>query len=251
MDKKCPNCSNALPEEASFCMHCFTPLNVTPQELNENKTGNSKKIIVLILFVLCAVIFISTFICVHNSKNHDDSKYISTEHTTTINTATTEQTTTKKAVAIQKTTVTKSTTKSTSTSTTVASTSMQQKTTKATTKQASTKINTTKKATTIKPTSPPPVVIEGGTLSNYPADRTSSSYTIPNSVTRISGDAFNNNKYLKTLKFSKRETVDCDWRNLFLSLPNLETVYIYPGTSADLEGLQYFDGEIVYYDWWF
>ncbi len=26
MEKKCPNCGSNLPEEASFCMHCFTPL---------------------------------------------------------------------------------------------------------------------------------------------------------------------------------------------------------------------------------
>lgn len=250
MDKKCPNCGNALPEEASFCLHCFTPLNVTPLDISEAGKNKSKKFFVLILFALCAVILISTFICVHNSKSHNDNTTTSAKQTTTISTSTTKQTTTKKTEAVQKTTVAKSTTKiiSTTASTTDVSSSKQQKTTKATTKQTTTKKTTTKKATTIKTTALSPVIIDGGTLTNYPAGRANSSYTVPYSVTKIAGDAFNNNKYLKTLKFSKREAVECDWSNLFSSLPNLETVYVYPGTSADLEGLQYFDGEIVYYD---
>lgn len=245
MDKKCPNCGNALPEEASFCMHCFTPLNITPLESSKANKEKPKKIIVLISLAACVTILFSVFSHSYNSKSQNDNTTTSAKQTTTIST-----TTTKKAEAVQKTTVANSTTKiiSTTASTTAVSTSNQQKTTKATTTQTSTKINTTKKSTTIKPTSPPTVVIEGGTLSNYPSDRTNSSYTIPSSVTKISGDAFNNNKYLKTLKFSKREAVECDWSNLFSNLPNLETVYVYPGTSADLEGLQYFDGEIVYYD---
>lgn len=249
MDKKCPNCGNALPEEASFCMHCFTPLNVTPLEPSEAGKNKSKKFIALILFALCAVILISTFICVHNSRSHDDATS-SVKQVTTISTSTTKQTTTKKTEAVQKTTVAKSTTKiiSTTASTTDVSTSKQQKTTKATTKQTTTKKTTTKKSTTIKTTALSPVIIDGGILTNYPSGRTNSSYTVPYSVTKIAGNAFNNNKYLKTLKFSKREAVECDWSNLFSSLPNLETVYVYPGTSADLEGLQYFDGEIVYYD---
>lgn len=237
MDKKCPNCGNALPEEASFCMHCFTPLNITPLESSESGKNKSKRFFVLILFALCAVILISTFICVHNSKSHNDNTTTSAKQTKTISTSTTKQTTTKKTEAVQKTTVSKSTTaKPTSTTTTALQTTK------------TTKLTTTKKATTIKTTAAPPVIIEGDILTNYPADRTNSSYTVPYNVTKIAGNAFNNNKHLKTLKFSKRETVDCDWRNLFSSLPNLETVYVYPGTSADLEGLQYFDGEIVYYD---
>lgn len=237
MDKKCPNCGNALPEEASFCMHCFTPLNITPLESSESGKNKPKRFFVLILFALCAVILVSTLICVHNSKGHNDAATTSSKQVTTISTSTTRQATTQKVEATQKTTVSKSTTaKPTSTTTTALQTTK------------TTKLTTTKKATTIKTTVAPPVIIEGGILTNYPADRTNSSYTVPYNVTKIAGNAFNNNKHLKTLKFSKRETVDCDWHNLFSSLPNLETVYVYPGTSADLEGLQYFDGEIVYYD---
>ena len=237
LDKKCPNCGNALPEEASFCMHCFTPLNITPLESSESGKNKSKRFFVLILFALCAVILVSTLICVHNSKGHNDAATTSSKQVTTISTSTTRQATTQKVEATQKTTVSKSTTaKPTSTTTTALQTTK------------TTKLTTTKKATTIKTTAAPPVIIEGDILTNYPADRTNSSYTVPYNVTKIAGNAFNNNKHLKTLKFSKRETVDCDWRNLFSSLPNLETVYVYPGTSADLEGLQYFDGEIVYYD---
>lgn len=238
LDKKCPNCGNALPEEASFCMHCFTPLNITSLKPSEAGKNKSKKFIVLILFALCAVILISTFICVHNSRSRDDAAISSDKQATTISPITTRQTTTKNAVTTQKTTIAKSTTaKPTSTTTTALQTT-----------KTTTKLTTTKKATTIKTTAAPPVIIEGDILTNYPADRTNSSYTIPNSVTKIAVNAFNNNKYLNTLKFSKYEAVECDWENLFSSLPNLETVYVYPGTAADLEGLKYFDGEIVYYD---
>lgn len=238
LDKKCPNCGNALPEEASFCMHCFTPLNITPLESSELGKNKSKKFIVLILFALCAVILVSTLICVHNSRNYNDDTTSFAKQVTTMSTATTKQTTTKKDLTTENTTVAESTTaKPTSTTTTAVQTT-----------KTTTKLTTTKKATTIKTTVAPPVIIDGGMLTNYPADRTNSSYTVPYNVTKIASNAFNNNKYLRTLRFSKREAVECDWRNLFSSLPNLETVYVYPGTSADLEGLQYFDGEIVYYD---
>lgn len=238
LDKKCPNCGNALPEEASFCMHCFTPLNTTPLESSELGKNKSKKFIVLIYSALCAVILVSTLICVHNSKGHNDAATSSSKQVTTISTVATRQATTEKASTTKNTTLTESTTaKPTSTTTTAVQTT-----------KTTTKLTTTKKATTIKTTAVAPVIIDDGTLKYYPADRTNSSYTVPYNVTKIAGNAFNNNKHLKTLKFSKRETVDCDWRNLFSSLPNLETVYVYPGTSADLEGLQYFDGEIVYYD---
>lgn len=252
MDKKCPNCGNTLPEEASFCLHCFTQLNVTPLEPIEKSNNKSKDFIVLFSFVLCAVILASTFICVHNSKNHNDAVASSFKQVTTI--ITTKQTTTKKAEVTQKTTTAKTTTEivtttaSTTTSTNAVSTTKNQKITKTATKQNTTAKTTTKKATTIKTTTVAYVIIDDGTLKYYPADRTNPSYSVPYGVTKIAGNAFNNNKYLKTLKFSKREAVECDWNNLFSSLPNLETVYVYPGTSADIDGLQYFDGEIVYYD---
>lgn len=238
MDKKCPSCGNALPEEASFCMRCFTPLNITPLESSDSGKNKSKNFIIFVFLVLCAIVLISTLFYSYNLKSHDDTTTFSVKQVTTMSTATTKQTTTKKDLTTENTTVTESTTaKPTSTTTTAVQTT-----------KTTTKLTTTKKATTIKTTVAPPVVIDGSILTNYPADRTNSSYTVPYNVTKIASNAFNNNIHLKTLRFSKRETVECDWHNLFLNLPNLETVYVYPGTSADLEGLQYFDGEIVYYD---
>ena len=84
-------------------------------------------------------------------------------------------------------------------------------------------------------------------LKKYPSSRKSSSYTVPYEVKEISKDAFKDNKYLKTLKFSKRADLKCNWDNLFASLSGLETIYIYAGTSADTQGMQFFTGEIVYY----
>lgn len=93
------------------------------------------------------------------------------------------------------------------------------------------------------------VVYNDSTLVYYPSAKTNSEFTIPNYVTKIEKNAFKSNKYLESIKFSKNESFNCDWKNLFSSLENLNTIIIYAGTNADLIGMQYFDGEIVYYDW--
>lgn len=240
MGKKCCNCGEALPEEASFCLHCFTPLNVVPLESQETINKKSNKYIKYILIVLCGTILISTItiMCFLNSKNGNDTTLSPTDKQA----VTTGLSTTKTTETTQNTTVANTDTK-------VSSTTKQKNTTKSTTQQTTTeKATTTKKATTVKTTQTPKIIVSNGTLVNYPNSRTNSSYSIPYNVTKISNNAFNNNKHIKSLRFSKREKVECNWSNLFSSLPNLETVYVYPGTSADLEGLQYFDGEIIYYD---
>lgn len=90
------------------------------------------------------------------------------------------------------------------------------------------------------------IVITGGVLRHYPATATNQSYEIPYGVTKIADNAFSGNKYITSLTFSDRETLDCNYANLFNSLPNLNTIYIYPGTSPDLDGKQYFWGKVVY-----
>lgn len=248
--KKCPNCGQNIPEEASFCLHCFSPQNVTPIKLIEEKKKKPKAVIFSALIALLIITLVTVIICVGGLKNDDNDKGQSTERTTASSTVTTKrQTTTKKVSTTENTTVTEITTaKPTSDTTSTEHTSTATSTEDISTKKATTKLTTTKKATTSEKTSSPSVIINGNTLMNYPAERKNTTYTIPYDVTKIANNAFNGNKYIKTLKFSKREMIECDWNNLFSNLPNLEAVYVYPGTSADLEGLQYFDGEIVYYD---
>lgn len=245
MEKKCCNCGEALPEEASFCMHCFTPLNTTSLGTNETPNKKSNKLTKYISAVLCITLFISTItiICFFNSKSGNDTTPSKSDaQTITVGLSTAKTSEEAKNTTLSNTNAKpSSTTKKTSTE----KSTSQQAATDSTTKTTTT---TTKKATTVKTTQEAKIVVSNGTLINYPANRTSSSYSIPYDVSKISSNAFNNNEHIRALKFSKRENIECNWSNLFSSLPNLETVYVYPGTSADLEGLQYFNGEIVYYD---
>lgn len=254
MDKKCPNCGQAIPEEASFCLHCFTVLNLKKlEETTDNaKKSKNKKLIILItaFIILILSIMLSVFIIKGNTTNTvaETSKQDITQSTThPTNKALTTKLTTKK----ETTTTAKATEKTTEkpTDKIISSTTLKPETT-STTIETTTKATTSISKTTSKPTttSAPKVFIDGGTLKNYPANKKNSSYTIPYKVKKISNHAFNNNKYIKTLKFSKREKIDCNWADVFASLPNLKTIYVYPGTDADLIGLQYFNGEIIYYD---
>lgn len=92
------------------------------------------------------------------------------------------------------------------------------------------------------------VVFIGSKLVYYPAGISKTSYTIPDFVDEISNDAFKGNTKIKKLRFSNNENFKCDWKNLFKSLENLESIVVYSGTPADTSGIQYFDGEIIYYD---
>lgn len=233
-----------MPEEASFCLHCFTAFNVTPLNLSKSGKKSSKIIIAIILIAVIIAVSTSAVVCSHSIKNHKDSTISSpvnsiTETEETVNEAVTEKESSTKKATTEKVSSTENTSKAPSTT----EATEKADDTKNTTKPSATKITTTVKATTASS-----VIIDGNMLISYPSNKKDSSYTIPDNVKKIANNAFNNNKYITTLKFSKRESVECDWSNLFSNLPNLKTIYVYPGTSADLEGLQYFDGEIVYYD---
>lgn len=250
MNKKCSNCGKSIPEESSFCLHCFTIINKrTDETLVHTNRMNSKKIKLIILIAaliifVCAFSLLLTLNNVTHNKSENDTIPVATKNSITEELKTT-QTQTANALSVS---ATKSTTTTTVATTQTATKNTTEKTTQATSKNTTEKTSKTKNNTTKAATTTPQVIIDGGTLTNYPTDKKSGSYTIPYKVSKISKNAFNNNKYIKTLIFSKREVVKCDWDNLFSNLPNLKTVYVYPGTSPDLEGLQYFHGEIIYFD---
>lgn len=242
MDKKCSNCGQPIPEESSFCLHCFTIINKRTDETlvhtNKKTDKNKKLMIVIVIFIVLVSMFSIAAIAFWNNETNKKAENIDPPISTK-STLTTYSQTTQQSPITEKLTTETSTTTTTTTQTTTETT---------TENTAITTTSTTKKVTTTKATtSAPRVIINGDTLTDYPADKKNSSYTIPYKVSKISNNAFNNNKYIKTLIFSKREIVECDWANLFSNLPNLEIVYVYPGTSADLEGLQYFHGEIIYF----
>ncbi|MGN1315963.1 MAG: zinc-ribbon domain-containing protein [Acutalibacteraceae bacterium] len=44
MERKCPNCGKELPEEANFCLYCFTdPDNCKKDEVHPVAVKSSKK----------------------------------------------------------------------------------------------------------------------------------------------------------------------------------------------------------------
>ncbi len=248
MENKCPNCGAELPEEASFCLNCMKPRSITPpaQQPAPKKRGRLLPPLLIAVIVIALSATVLRAIALRNEPETTVSappsvSQAQAERTTEITTAkdvTTAPEATQKATTTAPTTTEATASESTTAETTTAATT-------ALTTTETTTVTTTKKETT---TASAEIVYEGSTLIQYPVARTESSYTVPYSVKTIADGAFGKNKNLKTVKFSKREKVNCDWEQLFSSLPNLKTVYVYPGTDADLKGLQYFDGEIVYYD---
>lgn len=240
-EKKCPHCNSAIPEESPYCMHCgkyVTGLRTTKSQPTDTKS-KKKKTAAALLIALAAIILISSstiiFASQHKTKPHPTTtaKIVTTKKTST---ATTLKPTTKKK---EKVTTTESTTVPTTTTTTT------EPTTTTTTTAPTTKATTakpTKKKTTTEVLTP---TISGSVLKKYPTDKKDSTYEIPYKVKKISRGAFDN-KYITTLKFSSREDVECDYNELFRSMPNLKTIYIYAGTTADLDGKQYFHGKIIY-----
>ena len=237
MDNKCPHCGQPMPKSSSFCMHCMQITYEKDFQLQQNKKSNLSAIIICILAIIVLLSGIFAIVTIKHKRAVKQTSVKASISTTKPDTQAT----------IQKAT---------------------QTTTSATKKQTPKKQKPKKKVTTSPPTTiieeiiyetapqttkaPPTtasnkVVINGSMLSDYPNSKQDSSYTIPYSVTSISADAFHGNTYLHSLKFSKRVNVSCNWSNLFASLPNLEKIYIYTGTSADTQGMQYFDGEIIYY----
>lgn len=248
MEKRCPKCGGYLPKNASFCMHCCNLVSVRTVPANkEIKPKKTKWLILSSAIVLLAVV------CIIYGNSKTQSNKTVQEHTvvTVSEFAETSQSTSE-TTAKETTATTSSTTKAAETvPSTVPSTEevtsalIIYETAEQTTEQKTT-VKT--KKTTKKPTgTKQDVEIQNGTLISYPKNKKTSIYTIPYSVKSIKKGAFRGNKYIKKLKFSKRENVKCDWNDLFSSLPNLKTIYIYAGTNADTEGMQYFGGEIVYY----
>lgn len=252
MKNKCPKCGCELPKDAAFCLHCFSSVKEKSPPVSINNKKRHKTTVALILAVMAVT---CCLFLLHLQKSPTDKNPSTTkpqtidasEPTEYASTSETINSTTEKAENSTITTVTTTT----EPDTTVAQTTAQQTTTEAqiitTAKQTTTQ--TTQK-TTQKPTQQKDesIVIKDGKLINYPKNKKDSSYTIPYSVKSIKKDAFGGNPYIKKLKFSKREEITCDWANLFSNLPNLETIYICAGTSVDIEGMQYFGGEIIYYD---
>lgn len=275
MAQKCPYCGSELPEESRFCMSCMQ-YTVPPEALAfdtaDGSNKNSHRRILLPLVLL--LIFAASAIGILHLKNTDKpvaenpsaSVAAVTEETgsTTVSDETVVSDTTNETVTGDTTSTTtplQSETAPSSSPTPAGTTASgsggnsagsSDNTTTATTKAATQ--GTTKKATTTtekKITSSQTeeaekIVISSGILKHYPATATNTHYTIPHSVTKIADNAFSGNKYITSLEFSSRENLDCNYANLFNSLPNLNTIYIYPGTSPDLEGKQYFWGKVVY-----
>ena len=262
MENKCSNCGKPLPQGAVFCMHCFT-LNSKklPPDINGVKKKKTALIIISLVVIIClcgaAVFSIGKARVAKEEKNATSPSTTvkaseiaapSTSVTAALTTAeaptnaqtkpetTATQTTSAPATTTATTTATQPTAEST--------TKPKKETTKATKPKEKTAKKVKKKTTKAQSSE---IIIENGVLKKYPSSRKSSSYTVPYEVKEISKDAFKDNKYLKTLKFSKRADLKCNWDNLFTSLSGLETIYIYAGTSADTQGMQFFTGEIVYY----
>lgn len=257
----CPHCGKDIPEEASFCLACYRRINSPePAELAPSAKSAKKAPVAA---VSLAVIALAAFIVLITSDKPDAPKPQTVSHSgapisvsaepSTAETEKTKETATAsppstEAESKTETTTSVSTEPATEAQTTTAPAS--ETTEKTTEKKTAEKTANTTKATTKAPkaTVPEEVTIKNGVLLAYPSGATASSYTVPYSVTKIAPGAFAKNKYLKTIKFSKREEVECDYSGLVSDLPKLKTVYIYPGTTADLN-INCFNGKkVVYYD---
>ncbi len=247
MDKKCPHCNRPMPKGSSFCMYCFRNVNKLKEpDINQSRRNIRPALTVLVAVVLIAITAGSITIAA-KSYDSDKTEAQSTAQAATVTEAATQsvsytETTTEKATS--STTATEKATATTTEKTSEEATSETVEDVVTQSEKALTK-KITRKVTTATVSNK--VIISSGVLKKYPASKNSASYTIPYDVKKISDNAFEVNRNLKTLKFSKRENLDCNWDKLFSALPNLKTIYIYPGTSADTRGMQYFDGEIIYY----
>ena len=237
LENKCPHCGKEMPKSAAFCMHCMRAREEKKIQLKPPKKSNKK----VLILCACALAVALTAAALWIALGHKQEQAVNTVEpavsSTAASAATTAPTTQKQTSSTKKKakTTKEQTTKKDTTQATAAEQPPQN-----TPAQPATRAPATTAAST-------DVVIDGSALTDYPNTKTDSSYTIPYAVSSISSGAFHGNPYLRTLKFSKRTNVSCNWSNLFANLPNLETIYIYTGTSADTQGMQYFDGEIIYY----
>ena len=234
MENKCPHCGAQLPKSSAFCMHCMQ--GIYEKEVVPAPQKKSKKSAMIILIALLAIGICSgiAYAAVHRRAIGEQTTVSTSVSTSAATSETQAQTTTKQTTTKKKKKKKKTTTKAQTTA--APDTAAAQPATEA-----------TQPATQAPATQNTQVLISGSVLTDYPNTRRDSSYTIPYEVSSISGGAFHGNPYLRTLRFSKRANLSCNWSSLFANLPNLETIYIYTGTTADTQGMQYFDGEIIYY----
>ena len=235
MNRKCPHCGEIIPEEAKYCLKCmnYTIELSNPKTIDSINKSNKSRIIIICTSVLIVIAAVAATIIANSSQKLETTTMLSSVSSTAPEPS---------SSASIKSETTLDKTKSNETYTTEATTSTTTTTATTTTTTEATTITTTSAK---KVTSTPKPIIRNETLISYPAKIKKTSYRIPYKVKSISSNAFNN-KHLKSLYFSERENLDCDWKSLFGGLPNLQTIYIYPGTSVDIEGKQYFQGKIVY-----
>jgi len=219
-------------------MYCFRQINTLKTPVITQPRRHLKPSLFLLAGLVVSAIIISTITAV--AGNDKDSVSTKTPPTTTT-VLTTQATTKPTSAATEKNGFASAVVEQASTAVTVSERSESAQEPSETTSQQ----QTTKRITTT--TESKEVIITSGVLKRYPAAKSSKSYTVPYQVKRIADGAFEVNTHLTSLKFSKRENLECDWSRLFSALPNLKTIYIYPGTTADTLGMQYFDGEIIYY----
>ena len=242
MKNICPHCKAEMPEEASFCLKCMTPRSIEKAEFpnKKSKTGIYAAVIISFLVIIATALIIIAYPRSQNltaaTTNQIQRQAVTETNPTTNITKVSSTVSTTKATKLTTTETTEKTSESTQTT---------EETTETTAETTTETTTVTKKEATTASTK---IIYNGDTLVEYPSSRKDKSFTVPYSVKKISNGAFSKNKHLKTIKFSKREKLECDWAKLYSNLPELKTVYVYPGTDADLIGLQYFDGEIVYYD---
>ncbi|MBQ9531402.1 MAG: zinc ribbon domain-containing protein [Eubacterium sp.] len=241
MDKKCPHCNRPIPKGSSFCMYCFNSVNNLKEPVINHSRRSFNPRITLLACAVFAIVTISVLAVVSNSNNKPEVK---AQYSTTLSEPAAK--TTFPATTSIKTKEETKTTAVTKEKTTEQISLKSADNEETQTVQTSAK-KTTRKTTTTTTTKSNKVIISSGVLKKYPSSKGSASYTIPYEVEKISDNAFERNSHLQTLKFSRRENLQCDWDKLFSALPNLKTIYIYPGTSVDTRGMQYFDGEIIYY----
>lgn len=238
MENKCPHCGKPLPKASSFCMYCMHGIHEREIVLKPEKMHKRSVMIILISLLFIILGGSIAFVLIYGKSAKEETTLTASTATVTSATETATQATTAKTTTAKKA-ATKKETKTTAATTEAAAVTQAQ--TQPQARQAP--APTTKAATTASNA----VSISGGTLSDYPNTKQDSFYAIPYGVSTIATGAFHGNAYLQTLKFSKRANLNCNWSNLFANLPNLSTIYIYAGTSADTQGMQYFDGEIIYY----
>ena len=296
METPCPHCGQPVPEEASFCLHCFSKINIETAPINESKKTHrfkQKYILICAIILLVAVVVSICFIGRKEPKRIPDTTAKVTQTTqkqtaapvsfhykksnngiiiTSCNTKETTVTIPDKIDSLPVSGI-----ESNAIGNRVLHLIIAAKTNPVTIDNALF-ANTPQlqsitlparfrlkqfpdclapcrqlESVTVQTGNPDGFYTENGvvykenTLVFYPPAKKDTAFTIPENVTSLKESAFHNS-LLTTLTFNKSSAFDCNWQALFAALPQLESIRVYPGSSADLVGAQYFSGEIVYYE---